>query len=457
MRTYLFYDIETTGLNKAFDQIIQFAAIRTDSELNEMERLELLIKINPDVTPSPHAAIIHRIHLKNLSTEMNELSAIQKIHQWVNQPGTISLGYNTLNFDDEFLRFSFYRNLLPPYQHQFKNQCKRMDIYPMALFFFLFKKNVIEWPTLNEKTSFKLENLNIANQLIAGASHHAMVDTEVTLAIARAFFKERKMWDYIAGYFDKDIEIARLQPLYNTLFIMIDGRLSIDYYQSIVLCLGYHKHYKNQLLWLRIDTQTLTDLTLETVETTPIIRKKLGEPNFLLPFKERFLTHMSADRIKLANANKQWLEKNSAILQALITHHTEKKYPFYPETDIDARLYLNGFWNKSEEQFCHAFHAASHPKEKAKLTEKLNEGPLKTLAIRILGRHYPEVLGRPEQEIFANYLEKAKKGGLIDFQGKSRLTPNAGLEEIAHIQQNETLDAEQIILLKEWRSLFCDQ
>ncbi len=27
--SYLFYDIETTGLNKAFDQVLEFAAIRT--------------------------------------------------------------------------------------------------------------------------------------------------------------------------------------------------------------------------------------------------------------------------------------------------------------------------------------------------------------------------------------------------------------------------------------------
>ena len=42
-KTYLFYDIETTGLNKAFDQVLQFAAIRTDRQLNEIERYTLLI------------------------------------------------------------------------------------------------------------------------------------------------------------------------------------------------------------------------------------------------------------------------------------------------------------------------------------------------------------------------------------------------------------------------------
>lgn len=33
MDTYVFYDIETTGLNYAFDQILQFAAIRADASV----------------------------------------------------------------------------------------------------------------------------------------------------------------------------------------------------------------------------------------------------------------------------------------------------------------------------------------------------------------------------------------------------------------------------------------
>ena len=34
MKTYLFYDLETTGLNPVFDQPIQFAAVRTDDEID---------------------------------------------------------------------------------------------------------------------------------------------------------------------------------------------------------------------------------------------------------------------------------------------------------------------------------------------------------------------------------------------------------------------------------------
>src|SRR5262249_10587345 len=107
-KTYLFYDIETTGLNKAFDQIIQFAAIRTDLNLNEIERQQFFVKLNPDVVPSPQAFLTHRITVNTLYKHgISELEAVTRIHHMLNKPGTISLGYNTLGFDDEFLRFSF--------------------------------------------------------------------------------------------------------------------------------------------------------------------------------------------------------------------------------------------------------------------------------------------------------------------------------------------------------------
>ena len=63
MQTYLFYDLETTGLNYAFDQLLQFAAIRTDAEFNELERHEITVKLRPDVIPSPGAMIAHCISI----------------------------------------------------------------------------------------------------------------------------------------------------------------------------------------------------------------------------------------------------------------------------------------------------------------------------------------------------------------------------------------------------------
>ena len=54
-KQYLFYDLETSGTNLAFDQIYQFGAILTNESFKELERQEIFIKQRPDVVCSPGA------------------------------------------------------------------------------------------------------------------------------------------------------------------------------------------------------------------------------------------------------------------------------------------------------------------------------------------------------------------------------------------------------------------
>ena len=89
--TYLFYDIETSGTNPCFDQILQFAAIRTDEQLNELDRHQFFVRLNLDTVPDPGASITHRIALNTLQTGMSEYEAIKKIHALLNAPNTISV------------------------------------------------------------------------------------------------------------------------------------------------------------------------------------------------------------------------------------------------------------------------------------------------------------------------------------------------------------------------------
>ena len=61
MNTYLFYDLETSGLNPCFDQIYQFAAIRTDMDLNPIEEIEIEVRPTKDIIPSPMAMVTHQL------------------------------------------------------------------------------------------------------------------------------------------------------------------------------------------------------------------------------------------------------------------------------------------------------------------------------------------------------------------------------------------------------------
>jgi exodeoxyribonuclease-1 len=451
LRTYLFYDIETTGLNKAFDQILHFAAIRTDIHLKELKRYELRIKLNPDVIPSPGALLTHEISLQDQSNALSEYDAIRQIHQWVNEPGTVSLGYNTLNFDDEFLRFSFYRNLLPPYTHQYANQCSRMDIYPMTVMSYLFKNQLLEWPIRNEKISLKLEELNAANQFVNGRSHDAMIDVEITLALARRFFAEQDWWQQLQSYFNKTQEQERIQHLANQYAILIEGRFGAEQkFQTPVCFLGFHHVYKNQSAWLSLDFPESQKMTPDELIKN-IKNKKLAEPGFVLPLQEKFTQHLQSDRQKQMQENKEWLKKNDTIFKKITEHALTYTYPVYPNIDAQAALYINGFWSREEEHFCRLFHNAT-PKEKATLAGQIQNSTLTTLATRILGRNFPETLNSSQKNTYRQYIELVytsdENQAPHDYKGNKQLTSKSAIQEIHHLRK-EQLSPKQISLLDE--------
>jgi exodeoxyribonuclease-1 len=461
-KTFLFYDIETSGRNPAFDQILQFAAIRTDLELNELERHELLIKLLPDTVPAPRALLIHQIPISASLVGVSEIDAIRQIHHWLNVPGTISIGYNSLGFDDEFLRFAFYHNLLPPYTHQYANECSRADIYPILLLYFLFKPEILQWPEREGKPSLKLEYLSEANQLAAGPAHQAITDVLATLALARRLATAPEIWHYALDNFDKKIATERANKLTQAMIgsysfplaLYVDGKLGYGQkFLSPVLGLGTHRHYKNQTLWLRLDTPELTTTTADNfTETTWILRKKINETGFLLPMQPRFLEIMGTERQAIMAHNQNWLQQNVDLLQKIANYYLDYKYPHIPDLDIDAGLYQNGFYSDNEQNLAARFHQQP-PDKKALILEKLSNKNLRAQVIRLMGRHYFAHLPQPHQVEYLAYLQKVNphqaSEALVDFRGQPRLTPKAALQEISELKTAGNLAAQQIELLNE--------
>ena len=453
--TLLFYDIETTGLNKCFDQVLQFAAIRTDLELNEISRHEIRIKLNPDVIPSPHAVITHHIGLNEMQQGQNEYEAIQEIHHIMNHPGTLSLGYNTLGFDDEFLRFSFHRNLLTPYTHQFANNCGRLDIYPLTILYYLFKNDILNWPIINDKVSLKLENIGATNNLMHGAAHDAMVDVEATLELAKKLKSEAKIWEYCCGYFNKKIDITRGDQLpiafetADRLFrrgLIVNGKLGAkNNFIAPVLSLGQHLHYKNQTLWLRLDNPDLLTLSADTISTrSRVIRKKMAEQEILLPPQERYYQHINHERQLLAESTQKHLLDNPMLLLEICRYHQDYKYPEVPHVDIDAALYGMPFPTRQDVSSFMKFHKAQ-PSEKMKVAEQFASPQRREQALRIMARNYPQYLNDGERSEFEEY----RRAKVIDFRGAEKFTQQQAEKDIAELTQT-TLNKEQKLLLKQF-------
>ena len=475
MKTFLFYDIETSGLHSAFDQILTFAAIRTDAALKELERVSVVVQLRPDVVPAPGAFITHRLSLSALARGEKEYRAALRIHQLINTPGTISVGYNTLGFDDEFLRFTFYRNLLDPYTHQYKNGCSRMDILPLAVLYRLFAPLDIHWPSdADGKPSIKLELISRDNALVtSGRAHDAMTDVEATLALARRLRQRQEMWDFCRTFFLKEEEVSHLARLKQLtigqdgsfyLGIMVSVAFGGDrHYMAPVLRMGPSRVYGNQTLWLRLD-----DFEFPGGEGSGpvepdkvfVIRKKNGEPPVILPPLERFWGRLAPEHQVLANRNLAALSRHTQWLERVVEYHRDYAYPVVPDVDVDAGLYQDGFFSSGEKREMAQFHLAV-PGQGLDCIRKMKHPRVRSLAARILFRNFPEAvpLETFSKEIGfdgAHYMDQVRceQGAepIKGFRGEGRYGPDEALKEIdalLHGKGAGHLDDEQIALIGE--------
>ena len=453
-----------------------FAGIRTDSRLREIDRTSLTIRLRNDVIPSPEAVITHCLTPEDLSGGLCEYQAALKLHELFNTPGTVSLGYNSFGFDDEFLRFLFYRNLLDPYTHQYAGGCSRADMLPVTALFHRFcDPPLIRWPRLGDGTpTLKLEHIARANQFeTAGPAHDAMSDVQALVQLCRGFAERADIWEYALGFFDKPTDLKRMQAIAKTSRIgdrffrtalMVSSTFgSTAGYLAPVLHIGGAVPYANQQLWVRLDRSEFGDINPETrrFDWFPI-RKKPADVWLILPPLERFTRKLTGTARQTAADVLSIFRKKYPVFQETVQAHREFVYPWIPDLDPDAALYQDGFFTVAEKRDIARFHDAA-PFDTAdavrlsRLPATLQTPRVQTLAARILFRNY-RIPASPE---FQAHLEKLSAGEKIaGFRGEEKLTlpqARAGLKDI--VSKRDTLSPRQCraldhfrASLREWRT-----
>lgn len=419
MKTFYWYDYETFGISPKTDRISQFAGIRTDENLNILDEHMFYCKPTNDCLPSPEACNVTGITPQLCEQKgMIEHEFIKKIHQEFSTPNTCIAGYNSIRFDDEFTRYTLYRNFLDPYAWHWQNGNTRWDILDVVRLCYALKKDAsLKWVhDDNGKPIFKLDQLSPANGIEHTNAHDALADVRATIAIAKIIKDTQpQLFDYAFSLREKktvEKKIKLFEPMLHTSG-MYPAQKSCT---RLAVALAYHPEYKDRAIVFNLDQDPSILLELNIEELKALIFTKQSElpdgverlqikdlifnksPMFVpnvYKLEPKIVEQLQID-MDTCMQHLNFIKDNQIAIEKVIQDLYRNDQDFSGNDDIDQSLY-GGFMDNADKHLGEQIQSLS----KAELQDfhpTFKDKKLSDLLIYFKARNYPESLTQDEAE-----------------------------------------------------------
>jgi exodeoxyribonuclease-1 len=434
--SFLWFDLETWGRDPRTSRIAQFAAQRTDLELNPVgDPVNLLCRAADDLLPSPEASLV--TGLAPDATERDglvEAEFFARVCEQLSQPGTCAVGYNSIRFDDEFLRFGLYRNFYDPYEREWKDGNSRWDLLDFMRLAHAVRPEGLEWPRREDgAASFKLEHLAEANGTREGSAHEALSDVRALIGLARKLrAAQPRLWDYALELRNKRHVAGLLDVAAGAPLLHVSGRYPASRYCSaLVLPLAIHPRIDSRVIVIDLDCDpaVVLDLDAEAIaERLYTPAADLPEGVARIPLKEVHcnkcpvlvpLAHVrEADFVRLGIDREQALQR-AATLRAVpgLAAKVRQVYAAVVEReagDPDGALYA-GFPSPGDKRLFPVVRSTA-PARLPDLAQSFTDPRYRELLFRYQARNWPESLDADGRARWDDYR-------------RTRLTRDAGLSE----------------------------
>lgn len=467
--SFFFYDLETTGFDSRSSRVMQFAGQRTDMNLKPIgEPVNVMIKLTPDVLPSPDAILVTGITPQQTIAEgVSEAEFLKFFYKEIYVPGTIFLGFNSIRFDDEFMRFLHYRNFYDPYEWHWTDGCSRWDLLDVVRMTRALRPEGIEWPFAPDgKPANRLEYLTKVNKLDHYKAHDALSDVYATIAVAYLIKKKQPdLFKYLLEARDK--KVARKLVETGQPFVYTSGKYPSEYlHTTVVVMIAKHPQDGAALVYdLRVDPTPFLEMSpkelaerwrydkdSEAPARLPVKTLKYNRCPAIAPagvIKDK----KAQERLKISLSD---IEKNKSTLsqyhhdfankvlaaRAILDEERNLAQAALVDNEltVDERLY-DGFIGDNDKQTMRAIRAAKQ-EELLEFAGNLNDARLQNLLPLYKARNFPKSLSSEERAAWEEFCNKKLLAG----GAESRLAKYfARLQELA----KEKLTSEQQYLLEE--------
>lgn len=453
--TYVFYDTETTGSNAWYDQILQFAAIKTDDDLNELERFEIRCRLLPYIVPSPGALVVTGMTIGQLTdpslpSHYQMICTIRK--KLLSWSPAVFVGYNSLEFDEMLVRQALYQTLHSPYLTN-TNGNSRADILQIAMAIDQFEPGILNFEMRPDgKPSFKLDRLAPANGFAHMHAHEALADVEATIHIARIVrSRAREFWDHsiLLGSKTAAIDYALAEPmrLYTEFHYIrphhwLVSPIAIDPNNT-----GHVVSYDLAIPpddVINLDQEALLERLAISPKPLRVVKANVG--SVLLPWSRgdgHVETYMLGETELRRRAGV--IQTDHGLRERLMKAHALAKTEFEPSPYLEGQIY-DGFPSPADQRRMEGFQKADWPL-RVGLASAFEDRRLRQLARRLIYIECPEVLDAPTRAEFDLAISKR----LLSVDKVPWLTLVRAIDDTeAMIEQANQKDTERLCRLQEY-------
>ena len=435
--TFLWYDLETFGRDPRRTRIAQFAAIRTDADLKPVgEPISLFCRPAEDLLPSPTATLITGITPQRARAEgLPEAEFMARLADEFMQPQTCAVGYNSIRFDDEFVRFGLYRNFHDAYEREWRNGNSRWDLLDVLRLAEALRPEGLEWPRREDGApSFKLEHLAAANGVREGDAHEALSDVRALIGLARRLkAAQPKLWDYAFELRGKR-KVAALMDVANmTPLLHISSRYPASRHcAALVAPIAVHPKIDSRVIVCGLDEDPAALLALSPGDIadrlyTPAAELPEGEQR--IPLKEVHTNKcpilLPLSHLREADFERLGIDRAACLaradqLRAAPGLAEKVRRVFAAErareaADADAALY-DGFPSDADKRLFPRVRSAA-PADLADLGPRFDDPRFAELLFRFRARNWPETLDEADRQRWDDYRRRrlGSDGGLSEY------------------------------------------
>lgn len=409
--SFVFFDTETTGLKRGFDQILHFAAVRTDANLNEIARFEARSRLQPHVLPHPSALrtnglAIDRLTDANLPSHYAMVGDIrQTLISW---SPAILVGFNSIRFDEEMLRHALFQCLYPAFLTSNHRNC-RADALSLVMAADAVSPAQLVVPLGPEgRRTFRLQQLAAANGVAHIRAHDALSDVLATVELCRlVYHRSPELWQRFVRFSNKATVADFVEAEDGFVLTEFFGGQA---YHTPVVCIGPDPDQANGRLCLSLSGNVdrlagMSDLELQNhlaQKPNPIRRFRINAAPTLTAFFDAPAHMLDGISIDDVEDRARRVKENAGLRARLVAAYTAAREPFALSAHIEERIY-NGFPGPADEARIAAFHNARW-EDRLVIVQSLEDERLRWFGLRLIYFEARSVLPEPARVEVERYL-----------------------------------------------------